>query len=70
MKVYTTGQVAKLCQVSHRTVMQWVDSDRLGYRLPNSTHRRIPQGRLVEFLAQHGMPPLAELEAEEEGQTP
>src|SRR5262249_14744586 len=34
-KVFTTGQVAKICKVAPRTVSKWFDSGRLrGYRIP------------------------------------
>ena len=36
-KVFTTGQVAKICKVAPRTVSKWFDSGRLkGYRIPGS----------------------------------
>lgn len=57
IKVFTTGQVAKICKVSPRTVSKWFDSGRLrGYRLPVSRNRRIPRQALVRFLNEHGMP--------------
>src|SRR5256712_12415513 len=63
-KVFTTGQVAKICKVAPRTVSKWFDSGRLrGYRIPGSQDRRIPRENLVRFLKEHGMP-LAELEDE------
>jgi excisionase family DNA binding protein len=63
-KVFTTGQVAKICKVAPRTVSKWFDSGRLrGYRIPGSQDRRIPREHLVRFLKEHGMP-LGELEAE------
>lgn len=65
-KVYTTGQVAKICRVFPRTVAKWFDSGRLkGYRLPGSRERCIPHAYLVKFLKEHGMP-LGDLETEEE----
>ncbi len=64
MKVYTTGQVAKICKVAPRTVSKWFDSGRLkGYRIPGSQDRRIPREYLIKFLKEHGMP-LGELEDE------
>ncbi len=63
-KVYTTGQVAKICKVAPRTVSKWFDSGRLkGYRIPGSQDRRIPREYLIKFLKEHGMP-LGELEDE------
>ena len=64
-KVFTTGQVAKICQVAPRTVSKWFDSGKLrGYRIPGSQDRRIPREQLIRFLKEHGMP-LGELEEEE-----
>lgn len=64
MKVFTTGQVAKICKVAPRTVSKWFDSGRLkGYRIPGSQDRRIPREYLIRFLKEHGMP-LGELEDE------
>ena len=59
--VYTTGDVARICQVAPRTVSKWFDTGRLkGYRIPGSLDRRIPRDSLVEFMRSHGMP-LGEL---------
>src|SRR5262245_14155988 len=64
-KVFTTGQVAKICKVAPRTVSKWFDSGRLkGDRIPGSQDRRIPREQLIRFLKEHGMP-LGELEEEE-----
>jgi excisionase family DNA binding protein len=60
--VFTTGDIAKLCRVSPRTVTKWFDSGRLkGYRLPGSQDRRVPVENLLRFLEENGMP-LRELE--------
>ena len=65
MRVFTTGQVAKICHVAPRTVSNWFDTGRLkGYRIPNSQDRRIPKKYLVKFLKEHGMP-LGDLKADE-----
>lgn len=64
-KVFTTGQIARLCKVAQRTVAKWFDSGRLrGYRIPGSQDRRIPREHLIQFMKEHGMP-LGELEEEE-----
>jgi len=64
MKVFTTGQVAKICRTSVHTVKRWFDSGRLkGYRVPGSQYRRIPREYLIKFLKEHGMP-LGDLEDE------
>lgn len=56
-RIFTTGQVAKICQVAPRTASKWFDSGRLGgYRIPGSNDRRIPCDCLVRFLHEHNMP--------------
>ena len=63
-QVFTTGQVAKICQVAPRTVSKWFDSGKLkGYRIPGSQDRRIPRDQLIRFLKENGMP-LGALEEE------
>lgn len=65
--VYTTGDVARICQVAPRTVSKWFDTGRLkGYRIPGSLDRRIPRDSLIEFMRAHGMP-LGELSAKASG---
>jgi excisionase family DNA binding protein len=64
MKVFTTGQVAKICKVAPRTVSKWFDSGRLkGYKIPGSHDRRIPREYLITFMKEYGMP-LGDLEDE------
>ena len=64
MKIFTLGQVAKICKVAPRTVDKWFDSGRLkGYRIPGTQERRIPREYLIRFLRDHGMP-LGDLEDE------
>lgn len=56
MKVFTTGEVARICKVAPRTIAKWFDSGRLkGYRIPGSQGRRIPREYLIKFLKEHGM---------------
>lgn len=56
-KVYTTGQVARICQVAPRTAGKWIDSGALqGYRIPGSQDRRVPRANLLKFLEEHGIP--------------
>ncbi len=55
--VFTTGEVAKICNVAARTVSKWFDSGQLqGYRIPGSKDRRIPVGSLMQFMKSHGIP--------------
>ena len=60
-EVFTTGDVAKICQVAPRTVSKWFDSGKLGgYRIPGSNDRRIPRDRLLAFLVDNGISPAVE----------
>lgn len=62
VKVFTTGQVAKMAGVAPRTVAKWFDSGRLkGYRIPGSQDRRIPREYLIKFFKDHDMPIPEEL---------
>jgi len=56
-EVLTTGEVAKICNVTIRTVIKWFESGKLkGYKIPASKDRRIPRAELVRFMREHGMP--------------
>lgn len=56
-RVFTTGQVAKICNVTIRTVIKWFDSGKLkGYKIPDSKDRRIPVENLHHFLVEHNIP--------------
>ena len=58
-RVYTTGQVARLCQVAPRTAAKWIDSGLLrGYRIPGSQDRRVTHEALVDFMERSGMSSL------------
>jgi two-component system response regulator RpaA len=55
--VLTTGEVARICNVTIKTVIRWFESGELkGYKIPGSRERRILRENLVEFLKRHGMP--------------
>lgn len=52
---YTTGDVAKICQVSPRTIVKWVEARRLrGYRGKRGV-RRVLRSDLIRFLKEHGL---------------
>jgi excisionase family DNA binding protein len=56
-QVFTTGEAARLCNLSQQTIIRCFDSGRLrGYRVPGSRTRRIPRGELVKFMRSHRMP--------------
>ncbi len=55
--VFTTGQVAKICKVTIRTVIKWYEAGKLeGYKIPASKDRRIPRANLLKFLQTHDYP--------------
>lgn len=53
-----TGEVARICRVSPRTVSGWIDSGLLpGWRIPGTGgDRRTSRGTLLEFMARHRFP--------------
>ncbi len=55
--VFTTGEVATICNLSQQTVIRCFDSGRLrGYRVPGSRFRRIPRDALIQFMKEHNIP--------------
>lgn len=53
----TTGEVAKMCGVSYRTIIRWIDKGILvATRLPSRGDRRIHQKELERFLATSFLP--------------
>ena len=57
---YTTGEVARLCQVTKRTVIKWIDGGKLqGYTIPGSKHRRVSAESLRQFMKANHIPDFA-----------
>jgi len=55
--VLTTGDVARICGVTIRTVIKWYEQGRLeGYRLPGSRDRRFTVEAITRFLRDNSMP--------------
>jgi len=55
-RVFTTVDVAKLCKVSLRTVIRWVDEGKLpSFRTPGG-HRRVREEDLMRFMEQYKIP--------------
>jgi hypothetical protein len=55
--VYTTGQVARICGVTSRTVAKWFDAGWLrGYKVTKTGARRIYHDALLAFLQAHEIP--------------
>ena len=57
---YTTGEVARLCQVTKPTVIKWIDGGTLpGYTIPGSKHRRVTANALQAFMKANRIPDYA-----------
>lgn len=55
-RVYTTVDLAKVCKVSLRTVIRWVDEGKLtSFRTPGG-HRRVREADLLTFLDRYQIP--------------
>jgi two-component system, OmpR family, response regulator len=55
--VYTTGEAAKVCNLSQQTIIRCFDSGRLkGFRVPGSKFRRIPYDSLLQFMKDNDIP--------------
>lgn len=55
-KIYTTFDIAQLCNVDISTVINWIDSGKLqAYKTPGG-HRRIRQDNFLQFLKSYGLP--------------
>lgn len=55
--VFTTGEVAKICNLSQQTVIRCFDRGRLrGFRVPGSRFRRIPRDSLIQFMKENSIP--------------
>jgi len=55
--VFTTGEVAELCNLSQQTIIRCFDNGRLkGFRVPGSRFRRIPRDEVIRFMREHNIP--------------
>jgi excisionase family DNA binding protein len=55
--LFTTGQAARICNVAQQTIIRLFDAGMLkGFRIPGSTHRRIPRQSLLALMREAGMP--------------
>jgi excisionase family DNA binding protein len=56
-QVFTTGEVAEICNVSQQTIIRCFDSGKLqGFRVPGSKFRRIPREALMQFMKENDIP--------------
>ena len=55
--VFTTGEAARICQLSQQTIIRCFDKGQLqGFRVPGSKFRRIPWDSLRKFMKDNGIP--------------
>lgn len=53
---YTTGQVARICKVTPRTIINWTNQGKLEhFKVPNSADRRITRNALMSFLKKYNL---------------
>jgi excisionase family DNA binding protein len=58
-ELYTTGEVAEICNLSQQTIIRCFDSGRLrGFRIPGSKFRKIPKESLLKFMKDNNIPML------------
>ena len=67
MQSLTTGEIAKYCGVTLRTVIRWLETEKLkGFKLPGRGNNRVLVDDFIVFLKQHGMPIPPELSVDNE----
>ena len=55
-RIFSTGEAAKICNVSQQTIIRCFDHGELeGFRVPGSRFRRIPREALLRFMQHHDM---------------
>ena len=63
--LFTTGQVAQICEISAMTVIRYCDSGKIkAFKSPVTSVRRIPRDELIRFMKSYDIP-LERLEAYE-----
>ncbi|WP_286237199.1 response regulator [Neptuniibacter halophilus] len=64
MKTFSTGDIAKFCDVNLRTVIRWIEKGELkGFKLPGRGNNRVTEEELVKFFQRHQMPIPKEVSA-------
>lgn len=57
LKSFSTGEIAKFCGVTLRTVIRWIERGSLNaYKLPGRGNNRVTEEELLKFLNEYGMP--------------
>src|SRR4030043_1750631 len=65
MEILTVSQAGKYCNVSSKTIINWIDAGHLKAYKTVGGHRRIKKEDLAQFLKEKGMPLPEEAKAEE-----
>ncbi|MDT0582074.1 MULTISPECIES: helix-turn-helix domain-containing protein [Alteromonadaceae] len=67
MKSFSSGEVAKICDVNPRTVIRWIEAKKLkAFKLPGRGNNRVKHSDLLDFLVQNQIPVPSELIVEQE----
>ena len=67
MKSFSSGEVAKYCDVNPRTVIRWIEAGKLtAFKLPGRGNNRVKHGDLISFLQENQIPIPSELTLEQE----
>jgi two-component system response regulator VicR len=54
MKSFSSGEVAKICDVNPRTVIRWIEAKKLkAFKLPGRGNNRVKHSDLLDFLVQN-----------------
>ncbi|EAR61000.1 response regulator [Neptuniibacter caesariensis] len=57
MKTFTTGEIAKYCDVNLRTVIRWIEKGELkGFKLPGRGNNRVKEEDFINFLRRYDIP--------------
>lgn len=64
MKTFSTGDIAKFCDVNLRTVIRWIEKGDLeGFKLPGRGNNRVTEEAFLTFLQRYNIPIPDELKA-------
>jgi excisionase family DNA binding protein len=64
-RAYTTFQISRFCNVNHRTVLYWINRNKLKAFKTVGGHSRVRENDLREFFVHHGIPVPDELQESE-----
>jgi len=71
LKSYSTGDIARFCDVTLRTVIRWIERGSLkAYKLPGRGNNRVTEQELLNFLREYQIPIPQELKAKASNDSP